>query len=365
MSDYYEVLGVARNATPGEIKNAFRRLAQQFHPDVCDDKEAAEKRFMRILEAYEILGDTGKRRAFDLTLDEGAARGRGDFRLDDFSRIDELEDLFAGEMLETLFYRSGRRGPARGKDLRFDVELTLEDSFHGASRQVMAPRTETCDDCNGTGAAAGGRAKPCPVCNGLGQVKGVRARGASKFVTIESCPRCVGRGKILEGECGSCGGRGKRRRMRPVSVFIPPGVEDGAVLRMPGEGAEGRGGGPGGDLYLVVRVKPHPRFAREGADLRCTQEISFPMAALGGTQRVRTIDGTAGLVIPAGTQSHTIFRLQGLGMPGYGASGRGDLLVTVIVKVPRELSERLRGLLAEMESPDGAARPRGRLWRRR
>jgi molecular chaperone DnaJ len=365
MTDYYEVLGVARDATPGEIKSAFRRLAQQVHPDVCGDREGAEGRFMRILEAYEILGDPEKRRAFDLSLASGSARGRGDFDIGDFSRLDELEDLLTGELLETLLGRRGRGGPARGKDLRYDIELTLEEAFSGASRQVTAPRTETCTECSGTGAAAGGRASPCPVCNGLGQVKGVRARGASKFVTVESCPRCLGKGKIIQGECGSCGGRGKRRIMKPVTVFIPAGVGDGAVLRMPGEGAEGTRGGPGGDLYLVVRVKPHARFTRDGPDLKCTREISFPLAALGGILRVPTLDGAAALEVPAGTQSHTVFHLHGLGMPGYGSSGRGDLLVTVVVKVPGALTEKMRSLLAEMEVPGGAARPRRRRWWRR
>ena len=322
MTDYYETLGVARNATPNEVKVAFRRLAQQYHPDVSEDPEGTQERFVRILESYEVLGDADKRRTYDLSLATGAAAGLRDFDIADFSRVDELEDLLATAVLENLFRRRGGRGPRKGGDLRFDVELSLEEAFSGATREVLAPRTGNCTDCGGTGAAKGGMARPCPVCIGLGQVKAVKARGATKFVMIEPCQRCGGKGKVIEGECAGCGGKGQVTKVRPVTVPIPSGVEDRAVLRMPDEGAEGFRGGPRGDLYLVVRVRPDARFARDGPDLCCTQEISFPLAALGGKARLETFDGAAELEIPAGTQGSTVLRLPGLGMPRNDGPGR-------------------------------------------
>lgn len=363
MTDYYGTLGVARNATQNEIKTAFRRLAQQYHPDVSADAEGSEERFRRILEAYEVLGDPEERRAYDLSLAAGAAAGLRDFSIDDFSRVDELEDLLAGELLETLFGRRSGRGPRKGADLRFDVELSLEEAFQGAAREFPVPRSSRCLECAGTGAAKGGSTRPCPVCSGLGQVKALRARGTSKFVMIEPCQRCSGRGKVIEGECAACGGKGSTAGPVPVRVLVPAGVGDGAELRILGEGAEGLRGGPRGDLYLVVRVRPHARFSRDGPDLRCTQRISFPLAALGGKVRVETLDGTAELDIPAGTQDSTVLCLPGLGMPRGDGPGRGDLLVTVEVGVPGTQTERQREILAELDRPAPPAR-KGRWWRR-
>jgi molecular chaperone DnaJ len=360
MPDYYDVLGVPRGATPNEIKTAFRRLARQHHPDVNPGKDA-EPRFLEILEAYEVLGDPERRRAFDLS-GPGAGHTSQTFGIDDFTRLEDLDDLFAGEELERIFGRRGRAGPKKGKDLRFDIELSLEEAFRGARREVTAPRTVSCPDCGGTGAARGGRARPCPVCNGLGQVKNVSARGASKFVMIDSCSRCLGTGRIIEGECPACAGRGKKTEMRPVVVFIPSGVEDGAVLRVPDEGSEGLRGGPKGDLYLVVRMQPHPVFKRKGADLLCELPVSFALAALGGRLRVPTIEGAAQLEVPPGTQTGTTFRLAGLGMPGYSGAGRGDMLVTVVLRTPERLSQRQKDLLAGFEGPQ-EKKPRWP-WRR-
>jgi molecular chaperone DnaJ len=362
MTDYYQTLGVARNATHNEIKSAFRKLAQQYHPDVSEDEES-EERFIRMLEAYEVLGDPDKRRGYDLSLAAGTAAGPGHFDLDDFSRVDELEDLLGGEMMETLFGRRGRYGPRKGPDLRFDVELTLEEAFRGATRQVLAPRAGKCAECGGTGTGRGGVPVPCPVCNGLGQVKALRARGAYKFVMIEPCLRCDGKGKVIEGECAACGGKGTTTAPRPVPVHIPAGVQDGAELRSPDEGAEGVRGGPRGDLYLVVRVIPHERFTRDGPDLKCSLEISFPLAALGGKTRLDTLDGTAELDVPPGTQDGTVLRLPGLGMPRGDGPGRGDLLVTVAVRVPAPRNERQKAILAELDRPETPA-GKGRWWRR-
>jgi len=361
MADYYDVLGVRRDATPNEIKAAFRRLARQNHPDVNRGPDA-EPRFLEILEAYDVLGDAEKRREFDRSK-PGPGRAPGTFNIDDFTRLDDLEDLFAGEELERLFGRRGRAGPRKGKDLRYDLELALEDAFRGARREVSAPRTVPCAGCKGSGAASDGRSRPCPVCNGLGQLKNVSARGASKFVMIDSCGRCQGTGRIIEGECPACSGRGKATEMRPVTVFIPAGVEDGAVLRVPDEGSEGLRGGPKGDLYLVVRILPHRTFKRKGADLLCELPISFPLAALGGSLRVPAIDGTAELEVPPGTQTGTTFRLAGLGMPGYSGSGRGDLLVTVVLRTPERLSARQRELLESISGHE-VDRPRRGWWRR-
>jgi molecular chaperone DnaJ len=362
MKDYYKTLGVARNATQNEIKGAFRRLARQYHPDVSAHEEA-EERFIGILEAYEVLGDAEKRRDYDTSLSAGAEAGLGHFDLEDFSRVDELEDLLGGEVLETLFGRRGRWGPRKGPDVRVDVELSLEEALRGASRQVMAPRAGTCTECGGTGKGRNATSVPCPVCSGLGQVKALRARGTSKFVMIEPCLRCGGKGKVVEGACEPCKGKGATVAPRPVPVHIPAGVQDGAELRLPDEGAEGLRGGPKGDLYLRVRVKPHQRFTRDGPDLRCTLEISFPLAALGGKARLETLDGTAEVAIPAGTQDGTVLRLPGLGMPGADGAGRGDLLVAVSVKVPARPTDRQKAILSELERPGPPPR-RSRWWRR-
>jgi molecular chaperone DnaJ len=362
MTDYYQTLGVARNATQNEIKGAFRLLARQYHPDVSEDVES-ESRFIRILEAYEVLGDPDQRRSYDLTLAAGASAGLRDFKFGDFSRVEDLQDLLAGELLETLFGRRGGRGPRKGADLRFDVELSLEEAFRGATRQVVAPRAGKCAGCGGSGKGRHGASVPCPVCSGLGQVKALRARGASKFVMIEPCQRCGGKGKVIEGECPACGGKGATTVPTPVLVFIPAGVLNGAELRLPDEGGEGRRGGPRGDLYLVVHVRPHERFTRDGADLRCTQEISLPLAALGGKARIETLDGTAELEIPAGTQDSTVLRLPGLGMPRADGPGRGDLLVAVAVRVPARPTDRQRAILAELDRP-GPPAGKGRWWRR-
>jgi len=361
MADHYDVLGVPRNATPGEIKKAFRALALQWHPDVSQDKEDAEKRFLCILEAYEVLGESEKRAAYDASGGGRIPEDRGHFNIDDFTHVDELEDLFAGEVLETLFGRKGKWGPRKGNDLRFDVELTLEEALSGASREVMAPCTESCSQCKGTGVSPRGFVKPCPVCSGLGQVKGVGARGSSRYVTIDSCPRCRGTGRIAVEECTGCAGRGKLQASRPVSVYIPAGVENGAVLRIPDQGAEGLRGGPRGDVYLVVSVKPHETFTRDGADLKCTKDISFPMAALGGRMKIKTLDGTAELAVPRGTQTGTVLRLQGQGMPR-PEGGRGDLLVTVAVKTPTSLTEKQKHLLEELSSPDSAGKKKKGWW---
>lgn len=357
MPDHYEVLGVSRNATPNEIKTAFRKLVQLYHPDVNPSSDA-EQKFLAILEAYEVLSDPERRKGFDAS---APGPSPGSFNIDDFTHIDDLDDLFAGETLETLFGKRGRAGPAKGKDLRFDVELSLEEAYLGASRQVMAPRTVACPDCGGSGAAPNGRARPCPVCNGLGQVKNVSARGTSKFVMIDSCGRCRGSGKIIEGECPACAGRGKRSEPRPVTVLIPAGVDDGAVLRLPDEGSEGLRGGPKGDLYLVVRIRPHPIFHREGADIHCELPVSFALAALGGVLRLKTIDGTAEVAVPPGTQTGTVLRLAGRGMPHNGVPGRGDLLVTVVLRTPDKLTEKQKGLLAGLEDTAPEA-PRHRWW---
>ncbi|MEM2977502.1 MAG: J domain-containing protein [Thermoplasmata archaeon] len=365
MDDYYATLGISRNATPSEIKAAFRRLVHRLHPDVCEDKEDAEKRLMRILEAYEVLSDPEKRRAYDEAGSDEFHSGSAGSDTRHLINSDELEDVVAGEVLEELFKRRRGSGPVKGRDLRVHVELTLEEAFRGVFKEVEIPRASECPECGGTGARRGGRAARCPICSGLGQVKGVMARGSSRFVTVESCPRCFGTGTVIDKECARCAGRGRVRTMVPVRIRIPEGVEDGAVLRMPEEAGEGLRGGPRGDLYLMVRVRPHAVFRREARDLHRTAEASFALLALGGKLRVETLDGIASVRIPPGTQTHTTFRLQGLGMPSCGSHGRGDLYVTVVVRTPRVLTGRQKELLAEFEREEGSAEGRAWLPRRR
>lgn len=355
--DYYEVLGVEKGSSKDEVKKAYRRLAKKYHPDVNKSPEA-EAKFKELSEAYEVLADDGKRAAYDQYGHAGVSSsfGGGGFSWGDFTHFGDIEDLFGGEFfgrdIFDVFFRGGRRagrgGPARGDDLRYDMEVTLEEAFRGIERDIRFPRREVCQTCAGSGAKPGTKPKRCPACGGSGQVRRERRTAFGLFASVSGCDKCGGEGNIIESPCPECRGSGSVVNDRSVKVGVPAGVSSGSHLRLRGEGSAGARGGGSGDLYVVVHVKPHGFFRRVEDDLVCEIPLTFSEAALGAEVEVPTIDGAAKLKVPAGTQSHTVFRLKGEGMPHLRGRGRGDQHVRVVLETPKKLSSETRKLFEEL-----------------
>ena len=341
--DYYDILGVSRSANDAEIKGAFRKLAMQHHPDRNPGDNECEHRFKEINEAYDVLKDGEKRAAYDrlghAAFEQGA--GGAGFGADFAATFADIFDDFFG-----MGGRRGRGGRERGNDLRYNMEITLEDAFHGKSAQVSIPTSVICEACSGSGAKRGTKPKSCTTCGGVGKV-----RHSQGFFTLErTCPACQGRGQVIESPCPTCSGSGRVTRARTLSVNIPPGVEDGTRIRLAGEGEAGVRGGPAGDFYIFLSLAAHAFFQRDGADLHCRVPISMVTAALGGEFEIPTIDGSNGRVkVPGGTQSGRRFRLQNKGMPVLRSHAAGDMYVQVIVETPQNLSKRQRELLTEFE----------------
>ena len=343
---YYKTLEVERTASDGEIKSAFRKQAMQFHPDRNPNDNAAEHRFKEINEAYEVLKDPDKRAAYDrfghAAFEHGMGGGAAGFGAD-FGTT--FSDLFEG-----IFGMSTGRGRSsgreRGADLRYNMEIALQEAFTGKTAQIRIPTSVTCEACSGSGATAGTKPKTCPMCGGHGRV-----RHAQGFFTLErTCPNCHGRGQSIDTPCASCSGSGRVTRERMLSVNIPAGVEDGTRIRLAGEGEAGVRGGPSGDLYIFLSIGTHPFFQREGADLHCRVPVSMVTASLGGEFEVPTIDGGKSKVkVPEGTQSGRRFRLAGKGMPVLRGRQSGDMYVQVVVETPQKLTKKQRELLTEFE----------------
>ena len=347
-ADFYETLGVSKSADEKDLKAAFRKLAMQHHPDRNPGDHAAEAKFKELNEAYETLKDPQKRAAYDryghAAFENGGAGAGfgGGFAGGGFADI--FEDIF-GEMMGGRGRRSAN-GRERGADLRFNMEISLEEAFGGKTAQIRVPTSITCDQCSGTGAKPGTQPTTCGTCNGAGRV-----RATQGFFSVErACPTCNGRGTIIKDPCGKCAGQGKINQERSLSVNIPAGIEDGTRIRLAGEGEAGARGGPAGDLYIFISIKPHQFFQRDGADLYCKVPVSMTTAALGGQFEVATLDGTQTRVkVPEGTQYGRQFRLKGKGMPVLRQTAMGDLYIQIDIETPQNLTGRQRELLEEFE----------------
>ena len=346
--DYYEVLGLTREAGDEDIKKAYRKLAIKYHPDKNPGDKSAEEKFKEIGEAYEALSDPQKRAAYDqyghAAFDPRMRAGRGGGFHDPFEIFREafggtggiFDDLFGGG-------RSDPTGPQRGADLRYDLELTFEEAARGCEREISVTKLDQCDTCHGTGRTSESKVKACATCGGRGQV--VTARGI--FSIAQTCPRCEGAGKTIENPCKQCRGTGRRERSSKIKLRIPAGVDTGARLRSSGNGEAGQRSGSSGDLYVVLHVKQHEIFARDGDDLICDVPISFVQATLGAEIQVPTLEGTTDIKIPGGTQTGTVFRLKGKGVKNVQGYGWGDLHVRVSVEVPTNMNAEQRAKLQE------------------
>lgn len=358
--DYYEVLGVDRNAGEADIKKAYRRLAMKYHPDRNEGDAGAEERFKEAKEAFEVLSDQRKRSAYDqfghAGVDQAAGGGFGGAGAAGFGDIFDtvFGDIFGGG-------RGGNRA-YRGADLRYDLELSLEDAVAGTEVKIRVPTLVDCDTCDGKGSRSGRAPDTCGTCGGAGQVR----MQQGFFSVQQTCPKCRGTGRVISDPCGSCGGAGKTRGNKTISVKVPPGVDNGDRIRLAGEGEPGQSGGPPGDLYVNVVVKPHPIFARDGTDLHCEVPIDFVQAALGGELEVPTLEGRVMLKIPPETQTGRMFRLRGKGVRPVRGGGLGDLICRVSVETPVNLSKTQKELLRKfgesMSGHGGKHSPRASSW---
>lgn len=360
--DYYEVLGVGRDADVQEIKSAYRKKALQFHPDRNPNNKQAEEHFKEAAEAYSVLGDSDKRASYDRFGNQGlTGAGAGGFNGFDPNVFADFSDIFGDFFgFSDLFGSGARRRTSRhkGEDLRYDLEIGFQDAFQGLNAEILIPREELCSRCQGSRAEPGSGPVTCHTCRGRGEVIYQQS-----FLSIRrTCAQCGGSGKVIRQPCAQCRGQGTVRAERRLKVNVPPGVDNGTHLRLSQEGQAGYNGGPPGDLYVVLKVKEHPIFARDGSDIHCALPINIAQAALGAEIRIPTLDGSETLAIPEGTQHGARFRLRNLGMPQLNGNGRGDLYVHVEVKVPAKLTRdqrRLLETLAETLPADNQPKEKG------
>lgn len=352
--DYYEVLGIQKNASDDEIKKAYRKMAKKYHPDLNPGDHVAETKFKEVGEAYEVLSDAEKKSRYDqyghAGVDPNFGGGAGGYG--DFGGFGGFGDIF-----DTIFGGGGfggfggqsaqRRGPTKGSDVQTSIVIDFMEAVFGCEKEVEVTRIENCGECAGSGAVKGTQPETCQKCGGAGQVRVQTRTPLGIMSTTRTCDACGGRGQVVKDPCKSCGGKGKIRRARKVTVKVPAGFDDGQTLVLRSEGNSGELGGPSGDLYITVRVRPHAIFTRKGSHVFCEVPITFGEAALGAEIEVPTVDGKIKYEIPEGTQSHTEFRLRGKGIPQLGGKGRGDAFVTVTVEVPKHLTAKQKELIRE------------------
>lgn len=355
--DFYEVLGVGKSSSDAEIKKAYRKLAKQYHPDVNPGDKTAEAKFKEANEAYEILSDSQKKARYDqyghAGVDPngfgGAGAGFGDF---DFGGIGDIFESFFGG---SGFGRStrSRSGPQKGADLKYSMEISFEEAAFGLEREIAINRHESCGTCGGSGAKAGTSPTTCTQCNGTGQMQYKQSTPFGQFVNVKTCDACHGEGKIISNPCPACSGKGKVRKTVKIKLNIPAGIDDGQTMSLRGEGDPGAKGGPAGDLFVTINVKPHAIYKRQGNDVVCEMPITFVQAALGAELEVPTLDGKVKYSMPEGTQTGSIFRLKGKGIPYLRGNGRGDQYVKVEIDVPKKLNEKQKAALKEFADISG------------
>ena len=343
--DYYEVLVVQRNASDQEIKSAYRKLALDHHPDRNPGSKEAEDRFKEAAEASAVLADADKRRMYDRFGHAGLGGAASGFDPTVFTGFEDilggLGDMFG---FGDIFGGARRRGPQRGADLRYDLEVSFEEAARGTETTVQIPRQERCETCHGSGAAAGSKPTTCPQCHGRGQIRIQQG----PFTLARTCGQCRGAGSIIAKPCTACRGAGRVEKVRKLTVRIPAGIATGQRMRLSGEGEAGPAGGPAGDLYVVIHVQEHPFFQRDGNDLLCEIPVNFPTLVLGGEIKIPTLDGDDAFTIPEGTQTGTVFRIRGRGMPDVGGRGKGNLLITVKADTPTKLTREQKKLFQQL-----------------
>ncbi len=342
--DYYEVLGVARGCSAEELKRAYRKLALDLHPDRNPDNPAAGERFKEVSEAYAVLSDPEKRRSYDMFGHTGAGAGAAGFDFGDFGFTDIFEAFFGGGAAGTR----SRRRTSRGADLRYDLTIAFDEAYAGVEREIDVPRLAGCDRCGGSGAEPGTEVETCSTCGGSGQVRRAAQSLFGQVVNVTACPQCRGEGKTIRKPCSECRGQGRVEKRRRLLVRIPPGVDTGSQIRLVGEGEAGLRGGPAGDLYVVLRVKPHPQLQRRDQDIVYELRINVVQAALGDQIEVPTLDGPVEVTVPPGTQYGQTFRLSGRGMPALRGGRRGDQFVVVQIVVPKDLTPEQKSLLRKV-----------------
>jgi molecular chaperone DnaJ len=361
--DYYEVLGVPRDASKDQIKDSYRKLAMQYHPDRNKSPEAEEK-FKEISEAYAVLSDDDKRQQYNTLGHQGFDQR---YTQEDIFRGADFDSIFRGTDFSDIFrqiFGGGFGGgfqerTNRGQDLAYDLEITLEEAGRGTEKAITVPRTEKCDVCGGSGASPGTQARTCPRCNGAGKVQNMRKAGFAMYVQVTQCPTCRGKGRLIDSPCRNCHGSGLVKKRRTITVKIPEGIDEGYQLRLRGEGEMSPNGEEPGDLYVIVHVLPNPLFLREDDDLMHVLIISYPQAALGGEVTVPTLEGPTTIRIQPGTQPGTTIRVRGKGMPHFRGYGRGDLLIRTGISVPDKLTLQQRTLLEQLSKELGdSAQPR-------
>ncbi len=352
--DYYEVLGVDRNVDDNALKKAYRKLAMKYHPDRNPDNKEAEEKFKEVNEAYEVLSDAEKRRRYDQFGHDGVNGQFGGGSQGFGGGFGGFEDIF-GDIFGDVFggQRTRRRGPERGQDIKQRVTISFEDAAFGKKIEIKLNRTEECSECHGSGAKAGTGKKTCPTCNGTGEVRTVQRTPFGNIQSSRTCSTCNGEGEIIETPCPKCHGKGHTRKVKTIEVDIPAGIDDGQMIKLSGQGEIGKKGGPRGDLYIVVSIKEHPLFTRDGFDVYFEMPITFVQATLGDEIEVPTIDGKVKYTIPEGTQSGTTFRLRDKGIPRLRGNSRGDQYIKITVEIPKKLNEKQKDILREFAKECG------------